>query len=394
MSEGHDEQKVYVIKKVKKIKKGGHHGGAWKIAYADFVTAMMTFFLLMWLLSLLNKYELAGIAEYFRRPFVAAFPEKTYKRDEQNAKKRPDNEADKEILDKKMLGISDHQKNQTEEKKRNLNRDEIERMRHLNGNEKEQKLHEASTQKESIKNLEELKQQLVKDLENNKELSQFKNQLNFIVTAEGLKIQLHDLEGKPMFSTGRTDFKAYAEKIMSWLSKELNTYPNQVEIIGNTDGQQYQSTSYTNWELSADRANAARRALIDSGMEPQKIVRVIGNADVDLYDKANPLNPANRRIEIIVLSNDAMKKVKEDDAPVPIQTPVQTPVKGPLQTPNTAAKSAPTTPPVNAAPPITINPATTPDTTQPASDPLSEFIGVTAPASKLKPISSNILSNP
>lgn len=141
-------------------------------------------------------------------------------------------------------------------------------------------------------------------------MQQFKNQLNFIVTADGLKIQLHDLENKPMFSTGKADFKSYAHIILPWLSLEINKYPNQVEIIGHTDGAQYQGTAYTNWELSADRANATRRVLISNGMDSNKIIRVIGEGDHLLLDKQNPLNPRNRRIEILILSNDAMKKVK------------------------------------------------------------------------------------
>ncbi|MHB1948772.1 MAG: OmpA family protein, partial [Gammaproteobacteria bacterium] len=106
----------------------------------------------------------------------------------------------------------------------------------------------------------------------------------------------------------KADFQSYAHIILPWLSHEVNKYPNQVEIIGHTDGAQYHGTQYTNWELSADRANATRRVLLNNGLDSSKIVRVIGEGDHDLLDKKNVTDPANRRIEIIILSDEAMKK--------------------------------------------------------------------------------------
>jgi chemotaxis protein MotB len=107
-----------------------------------------------------------------------------------------------------------------------------------------------------------------------------------------------------MFTLGKTDFEKYSKTLISWLSSELNHYPNQVVIIGHTDGVQFKNGEYSNWELSADRANATRRTLIKYGMEPKKILRVIGEGDQDPYDPKNNLNPANRRIEIVVLKQD------------------------------------------------------------------------------------------
>jgi chemotaxis protein MotB len=141
-------------------------------------------------------------------------------------------------------------------------------------------------------------------------MQQYKNHLNFVITADGLKIELHDLDGKPMFSQGQTNFEDYAKTIMAWLSNELNQYPNQVEIIGHTDSQPYEGTpKYSNWELSADRANATRRALIDAGMSAEKVMRVIGVADTELLDKNDSYDASNRRIEIVVLTDEARKKL-------------------------------------------------------------------------------------
>lgn len=306
-----EEKKVYIIKRVKKVKKGGHHGGSWKIAYADFVTAMMTFFLLMWLLSLLNKYQIAGISEYFRKPLKDAFKFESFEKKMDKADQKPNKIDQKPQHDKTSQGVTSSPNK--------------------------------APQIDKIQQLQQLKQSLENKLEKDPELRQFKNQLNFIVTADGLKIELRDLKDKPMFSTGKADFEKYASHIVSWLSEQLNTYPNQIVIIGHTDGAQYQGNEYTNWELSADRANATRRVLIKAGMNQEKILRVIGVGDRDLLDVKNPVNPSNRRIEIIVLSNDAMKKMSPPTAPkttlnatpkaIPTVTPATTPKAIPIVTP-------------------------------------------------------------
>lgn len=264
MSE-HENQPI-IIKKIKKSH--GHHGGAWKIAYADFVTAMMAFFLLLWLLSLLNKYQLEGIAKYFQKPIKQVFVG--------NQKVRPNGASPQNMgsaKDQNQGGIPPFEK--------------------------------GANKQELLK----LKNQMEKDLANDPVLSQYKNALNFVITANGLKIELHDLDNKPMFSSGRTDFEYYAESILSWLTKEINKYPNRVVVIGHTDSVPYQngSTEYTNWELSADRANATRRSLINHGMQDQRIIRVIGTADSVPLNRTNPEDPANRRIEIIVLTDEAAK---------------------------------------------------------------------------------------
>lgn len=249
-----------IIRRIKKVH-NKHHGGSWKIAYADFVTAMMAFFLLMWLLALLNKYQLEGVAQYFKKPLKEAF-------------------GHQDDGKKKIGGVD-----KSEDKKKF----------------------------EEMQKVKALKAKLETKLNKDPELSQFKNQLNFIITANGLKIELRDLQNKTMFSEGKTDFQNHADKIVSWLSSELNTYPNQVVIIGHTDGSPYANQSkYDNWELSSDRANAARRSLVKHGMGANKIIRVIGVADTELLNKKDVKDPTNRRIEIIVLTDEASKKIAEE----------------------------------------------------------------------------------
>jgi chemotaxis protein MotB len=264
MSKEEPKNPIIIIKKIKK-KGTKHHGGSWKIAYADFVTAMMAFFLLMWLLSMLNKYQLEGISQYFKQPIRASLTQRN--------------------ID-----------NSSNNKKLTVNANQIKQPNNNKG--------------KTLADLERMKHALEEKFDKNPELRQYKNQLNFIVTADGLKIQLKELNNKPMFSEGQTDFQVYAQEIISWLADELKTVPNQVVIIGHTDSKPYGTDeNYTNWELSADRANATRRMLVQNGMPPEKIIRVMGAADVQPLDSKNPENEINRRIEIVVLTDEAVERM-------------------------------------------------------------------------------------
>lgn len=286
-----EEHKTYVIRRVKKVKKHGHHGGSWKIAYADFVTAMMAFFLLLWLLSLLNHYQLAGIAEYFKKPLFQAMQHESNQKgkgDQTEKEKFKEKETEKEKEKEKESG-----------------------MIHLDS--KEKPIPNKGFTAADKKDMETIKAELQQQLDTNPELQQYKNQLNFIVTSDGLKIQLRDLENKPMFTTGKADFDQYAKPILGWLANQLNHYDNRVMILGHTDGAQYSTTDYTNWELSADRANAVRRILIKNGMDGAKVIRVEGVGDKELLDSKNVLDPANRRIEIIIMTDQAIKNMEKNE---------------------------------------------------------------------------------
>lgn len=361
-----EENKVYIIRRIKKVKKAGHHGGSWKIAYADFVTAMMAFFLLMWLLTLMNKYQLDGIAEYFRKPLKEAF---THQSDKQNKdkdkekfkEKEKEREKEKEKEKPNKIDQIQHTLNQTEKniaqavQQMNPNQaanplgldvtginvtgqkvfsdktaSEMDLVQVLSGqqatdpfwlknneikallNQQAQDVSAANSPEE--KQIKEIQAHLQKELENNPMMQQYKNQLNFIVTADGLRIELRDLQNKPMFSLGKTDFQTYAKPIISWLTAQLNAYPDRrLVIIGHTDTLQYQDNDYSNWELSADRANATRRELVHNGMSKERILRIVGVGDTNLFDSTNGKDPSNRRIEIIVLTNEAMQKLLNDN---------------------------------------------------------------------------------
>jgi len=330
MSE-HDQEKpqIIIIKRVKKIKKGGHHGGSWKIAYADFVTAMMAFFLLLWLLSLLNKSQLTSVADYFKKPDKTGLVEKGTR---VNKDKQHDFFLEKGEEKGKWKDLEKEKKKEDEKEKEKIKSP-------LN----EAKINQGKNDKAMMseqQKLMQMKSDLESKLDAHPELRQFKNQLNFVVTADGLRIELRDLENKTMFTTGKADFEKYAQPIVNWLGQELNNYPNQVVLIGHTDSAQYRNGRYTNWELSADRANATRRTLIKHGMDPHKIMRVIGEADMFLYDKKDGLNPANRRIEIIILSDEAAKKIENNNLEPVANPPVQAnPPNPPVQNAQPASPS-------------------------------------------------------
>ena len=264
----HGEQKnIIIIKRVKKVV-GGHHGGAWKIAYADFVTAMMTFFLLMWLLSMLNKYQKQGISEYFQTPMDEA------------VNQSKNQKADKIVVPGDIVKEKQEIKDKTESEKEK----EKEKEKKKEDKKEDAKQNPGKAQSEAMK----------KDLENfvknDPILSQYENSINFKVTSNGLKIELKDLENKTMFSKGKANFGEYGKEILDWLGNKLNDYPNRVMIIGHTDSAKYPGPEgYTNWELSSDRANATRRELIVHGMQPDKIVRIAGMADVDKLEEAKKL---------------------------------------------------------------------------------------------------------
>lgn len=290
-----DNDRPIIIRRIRKIKKGGHHGGSWKIAYADFVTAMMAFFLLMWLLGLMNKFQLEGVAEYFKKPLKEAFTH------ESNQKGRGENKDREKFTEKNTEKFSEKftEKEKEKEREKPTKVDDKMKDKQMRGN-----------TETPFKTIQQIKHDLETKMEKDPEMRQYKNQLNFQVTADGLKIELKDLENKPMFTKGKTDFQDYAKHIVSWLSQQVNHYPNHVVIIGHTDALQYAETmEYSNWELSADRANATRRTLIQYGLDKDKIIRVIGVSDTELLDKSHGDNPSNRRIEIIILTDDAMKKL-------------------------------------------------------------------------------------
>jgi chemotaxis protein MotB len=273
-----DSQRPIIIKR-KKAGHGGGHGGAWKIAYADFVTAMMAFFLLMWLLGSTSKATLEGISEYFKNPM------KVSNRGGEGA-----GDATSVIRG----GGINMTRSTGQEKKTEVKPTKITKITTMK---------EAKEQQEKAK-LHELKDKLQKMVENDKKLSQFQKQIIIDITSEGLRIQIVDEKNRPMFDIGRDQLKPYTKEILHEIGKVLNEVPNRISLTGHTDATPYfgGEKGYSNWELSADRANSSRRELISGGMEEVKMLRVVGLSSAVPFDKTDLLSPINRRISIIVLN--------------------------------------------------------------------------------------------
>ncbi len=280
---------------VKKIKKGGggHHGGAWKIAYADFVTAMMAFFLLMWLLGSTSKAQKEGISEYFKTPLKVA------------------------LMGGSSVGASDTLIKGGGGKDLTKKQGQVKPIDGPPGKQKavDVKDAKAALEKAEAQKLEELKLKLEQSIEESPTLSKFKKQLLIDITSEGLRIQIVDEQNRPMFESAKAEMQPYARQILKEIGQMLNGVTNKISLSGHTDAATYSSgeKGYSNWELSSDRANASRRELIAGGMDEAKLLRVVGLSSVSLFDKDDPLNPINRRISIIVMNKQAEMDAMKDD---------------------------------------------------------------------------------
>jgi chemotaxis protein MotB len=275
-----------VIRRVKKVQGGGHHGGAWKVAFADFVTAMMAFFLVLWLVAATTKEQRMAISEYFRNPS----PLEGKSPAPSPGMAGPGGASTSMI---KLGGSADIQ--------RGNNKDPF-GSKSLAGDTESKT---AQREKEKQR-LETLMQDLKEAIDKSQALEPFKDQLLLDLTPDGLRIQIVDKENRPMFDIGSAVLKPYTRDILHELSGFINEVPNHISITGHTDVTQYSGKNgYSNWELSADRANAARRELVAGGMGEDKVSRVVGLSSSVLFDKQNPDNPINRRISIVVMTKDA-----------------------------------------------------------------------------------------
>jgi len=276
---------------VKRIKKhgGGHHGGAWKIAYADFVTAMMAFFLLMWLLGSTSKGDLKGISDYFKTPLKVAMQGGSGSGDSSSV--IPGGGKDLTRKDGQVKASDDP----VVKKTFNLT------------------AARAAIEAEDAQRLKALKEKIEAKIETNPVLVKYKNQLLLDITTEGLRIQIVDEQNRPMFALAKADLQPYTKEILHEIGFVLNDVPNRIGLSGHTDSTPYMSeTGYSNWELSADRANASRRELIVGGMADAKVLRVVGLASAANLDKADPFNPINRRISILVMNKRTEESVIRD----------------------------------------------------------------------------------
>ncbi len=275
---------------VKRIKKGGHgaHGAAWKIAYADFVTAMMAFFLLMWLLGSTTKGDLKGIQDYFRSPLQISLSG------------GPGTGSSTTIM---TGGGSDLTKEVGQV--RRVAADAVKRQR------------DQMMAAERAK-MREFKRHLEQAILANNDLAKFQSQIRIEITPDGLRIQIVDNDKRPMFATGSAHIKSYMQEILQDFGPVLNDFGRKIIITGHTDSSQYLNgdRAYSNWELSSDRANASRRELIAGGMNSDLVMRVVGMADSAPLVAGDPMNPLNRRISILILNKMAEKRMAQENSEV------------------------------------------------------------------------------
>ncbi|MBK1716694.1 flagellar motor protein MotB [Thiocystis violacea] len=274
-----------IIKKV--FKSGGHHGGAWKIAFADFATAMMAFFMLLWILGSTTKEQKAAISEYFNNP--SAFD---------GVSASPSQNEGEGTGSKPAIIQFDGAVDMAPEAPQptTLDQEQLEEMAAAQDQER----------------LESLKELLEKALEQSETLIPYKEQLLIDIVSEGLRIQIVDKENRSMFDSGSTQLKSYTAAILKELGTMINQVPNRISLTGHTDARPLARGGFSNWELSTERANSARRALLAGGMQEGKIGRVVGFADTVPFDQSDPNNPINRRISIIVMNKKTDATIHEE----------------------------------------------------------------------------------
>ncbi|WP_148254124.1 flagellar motor protein MotB [Aidingimonas lacisalsi] len=277
MSEG---QRPIIIRRKKVVK--GHHGGSWKIALADFMTALMALFLVMWILSTASEEELEGVAEYFNTSLSAAMAggDKTTASDSAI----PGGGPDPTHQDGERMRID--RRSQTR----------------------------PSDERRTFRNLQ---SQLESVIEEDPRLRDLKDQMRLDMTPEGLRIQLVDSEQRPMFELGSDQVEPYMRDLLRTIAPLLNELTNPISITGHTDSLQYASgqENYSNWELSSDRANASRRELISGGLDPDKLLRITGLGDRVPMTESEPGDPVNRRIAILVLDRRAKERIQSQGDP-------------------------------------------------------------------------------
>ena len=282
---------------IKKVKKGGHgaHGGAWKIAYADFVTAMMAFFLLMWLLGSTAEGDKKGIADYFNSPLKLSLMG--------GASGSGDSSSVVKGGGKDLTRSSGQVKAGDVEAER--------RTLQLKALKAEQKRAEAAR-------LEVLKEKVEEALAASPKLAAMKSQIRLDMTRDGLRIQIVDEQNRAMFDSGSAVVKPYMRELLQEIGAVLAEVPNKLTLEGHTDAQPFGAgeRGYSNWELSSDRANASRREINAGGLPEDRVLLVQGLASSVLFDPSAPDSPVNRRISIIVMNREAedrLRRITRDD---------------------------------------------------------------------------------
>ena len=273
---------------IKRVKKGGHaaHGGAWKIAYADFVTAMMAFFLLMWLLGSTTEGDKKGLSDYFQSPLKVAMQ----------------GGAGSGASNSILTGGGSDLTQSAGQMKSGDGKDKT--AKRMSGDKNE-------TAKKDAKTLAEISARIAAAISNNPKMAEFASQIKLEITPDGLLIQIVDDQRRPMFDSGSAQVKPYMRAILQEIGAALSEVDNRISLDGHTDQSSYANAArgYSNWELSADRANASRRELQAAGMPESKLARVVGMASSLLLTPEDPYSPGNRRISILVMTHEAEERL-------------------------------------------------------------------------------------
>ncbi|MGI0118001.1 flagellar motor protein MotB [Zooshikella sp. RANM57] len=270
-----------IVKRVRESRHA-HHGGSWKIAFADFATAMMAFFLVLWLLENTTEEQKIEIAGYFQDPVAWSERASPYVVDLGGSPTM--------VVDQGMgspIQDQDQTSRLSAEQVTTL-AEEIEKQR-----------------------LEALLQELQARVEDNEVLRRFKDNLIMDITPEGLRIQVVDDDKSSMFDSGYSQLKYYFEDVLLELAPLIKSVPNKISISGHTDATPYsKKEDFGNWELSAARANSARRTLVYGGIPEEQVAQIVGLGDSNLFDPEHPYNPVNRRIDILIMSKQTETKVE------------------------------------------------------------------------------------
>ena len=278
-----------IVKKKKKHKAHGSHG-AWKVAFADFAIAMMAFFLVLWLQEATSVEEKQAISKFFNDPVGFEEGGSRYVIDFGGTAPA---EANAMIEDKVRLKASE------EEVEKVIDAETIKEL----------------ARKAEAEKFKDLAEELKNKLEQNEALKPYKDQVIMNVTDEGLQVQIVDKQFRPMFASGSNKIKDHTRTILSELAKTLSSVPNKIVISGHTDAKAFNNRrGYTNWDLSSERANSARRTLQEAGVADQKIAQVVGHGSTKLFDEKDPLGAVNRRVSILVLSQDTQQRMEGGDA--------------------------------------------------------------------------------
>ncbi len=321
-----DRRPIIIVKKIKKVE-GGHHGGAWKVAYADFVTAMMSFFLLLWLLNVTTDEQKMLISSYFAPadPRVATSTSgaggvmggtSLSPDGAMTSNKSPVMAMQQDPAE--GVGRQDGEdSNKAHDDTQALTDEEIEAAKAHDEQVKNEK-----SDKEDTKAFGKAEEDIKKAMEEQPDLKELKQNLLMDMTPEGLRIQIIDTEGRPMFELGSAKPLPAAEKLFALVEKVIQPLPNQISMRGHTDAKPYgKDATYTNWELSSDRANAARRLFLGDGLDTGRIENVQGKADREPLVQNDPQSARNRRISVILLKQSVARAEEKKSQPVPPPKP-------------------------------------------------------------------------